>query len=450
MSTTADDQPPRSAWWAKILFSLASVGLLLVLLLVTFLAICGSMPTVVSALEQSLSTPKALPNYVKITLAAAGLVTFLLPVIFMVVAALRKWVTWRFLAISWAALTPVLVWLSWDEPAILHPLPVEEFSPVFPGAEESYRVLMEYSKQHPSDEAKASAKLELKVKYFASSPGKGEQWVEYIRKNREALEADWAALAPQRAWLERLAAFERIGDLTPSDLAADIPTFQIWRSLSQRYCAQATLLALDGRRDEACALLAPMLAAGRKLQPSARTLIRAMIGSVVERQCVETALFIFDQGEVSPAARAKLAAALGEVNTPAMARRLVLIEYAVFAPTISRMRLGDLLSANQLKPVAPLVRGPLNFLSALLINPNATVNLHGRYIYALADCAEKREIGRFRALREAHVGAFGREMGMKNLGGRLSVWIGTPAYDKIVENYWKLADLRETLGQRLN
>lgn len=450
MSTTADTQPVRSVWWTRIPRSLASAGLLLALLLITFLAICGTMPTVVSALEQLLSSSKQLPNYVKITLAVAGLVTFLLPVIFMVVAARRKWVTWRFLAISWAAVTPVLVWLSWDEPAILHPLPVEEFSPVFPGAEESYRVLMEYSKQHPSDEAKAFAKLELKVKYFASSPGKGEQWVEYIRKNREALEADWAALAPQRAWLERLAAFERIGDLTPSDLAADIPTFQIWRSLSQRYCAQATLLALDGRRDEACALLAPMLAAGRKLQPSARTLIRAMIGSVVERQCVETALFIFGQGEVSPAARAKLAAALGEVNAPAMARRLVLIEYAVFAPTISRMRLGDLLSANQLKPVAPLVRGPLNFLSALLINPNATVNLHGRYIYALADCAERREIGRFRALREAHVGAFGRELGMKNLGGRLSVWIGTPAYDKIVENYWKLADLRETLGQRLN
>jgi hypothetical protein len=447
MDTNPAPVAARPPWWRRIALSLAVVGLALALVLLTFLALAGSLPVAYAALEEVASADGKLPDYVRLALAGVGMLTVILPAMLLLWASRRRLLTGRVVAVAWLAVAPVLLWLAWDEPAILHPLPVEEFSPAFPGAEQSYRVLMEYSRQNPSAEARDFARARFGAR---SIPGVGQRarYLEFVAANRAALEADWTTLAPQRAWLGRLNAYERFGDLTPGDFAADIPDFRAWRLLSQHVCAHAAGLALDGRRDEALLALVPLLESGRKLQTSSRSLVRTMMGVTIERMAVDTAALVLDHGPVAPETRARVRTALGAVSAPAMARRLVQIEYAQFAPRFGQLRLGEMLLLG--RGVGGVVRPGLNVLSSFAVNPNATVNLYGRFVEELAGYAERRELGKLAAGREALYRQFRGEVRMKNLGGRLFVSLSTPAYDKIVGSHWTLTDLREALQRRLD
>ena len=334
--------PVRAPRWLRLLRSLILIGLGLSLMVITALAVIGCLPVVNEAFNQLFSWGSKVP---KGAIGLTVLFVILVPLIVLAVAERKRWLSWPVLAASCLVVLPVLGWLAWDVPAIRQPITIEEFSPAFDGAEKSYAVLMQYSKQTPSEEAKAFGATKLSAPVLPN-PDNLDKWLESVTKNRAAIEADWVTLAPQRRWLGELAAFERIGDLTPSDYGANIITFPLWRTLSQRTCATATLLALDGRGDEAIALLVPLLEVSRKLQLSSRTLVRTMIAVVVERVTLQTAALVLDRTTVSPASRARLAATLAHENGPALARRLLLTEYALVAPLSSRMKLGDHLAGT--------------------------------------------------------------------------------------------------------
>ena len=437
--------PAREPLGLRLLRSAITIGLTLALIVITALALIGFLPAVRAAFEPLFSYNTETPS---VAIGLSCLVALLLPSILLAVAARKGWLTWPVLGIGAVLTGTVLVWLAADEPAIRQPLPIDEFSPAFAGAEQSSAVLMQYSRQAPSDEAKAFEKIKLAAVWNADATTREPaRWLGFVAKNRAALESDWAAIAPQRRWLGELSAFDRLGDLTPAKPDANFISFQVWRTLAQRTCAQATLQALDGHGDDAISTLLPMLEAGRRLQPSSRTLVRTMIGIVIERMCVETAGIVLDQAPASAATRARLAAALSGENAPALARRLILVEYAQFAPSISSMKLGDLVTYNGER--LPILRRPLNLFSRILINPNATINLYGSYLYELAALAETRELGKF-AVRSKD---FGNQLqhlsGMKNLGGRLLLNMAVPAYQKVVESFWQTNDVRETLRKRL-
>ena len=439
--TASADRAPR---WLRLLRSLILIGLGLSLMVITALAVIGCLPVVNESFQQLFSWGRKVP---KGAISLTVLLVILVPLIILAVAERRRWLSWPMLAASWLVVLPVLGWLAWDEPAIRQPITIEEFSPAFPGAEQSYAVLMQYSKQTPSEEAKTFAATKLSSPILAN-PDNLDKWLESVTKNRAAIEADWVILAPQRRWLGELAAFDRLGDLTPQDFSANITTFTVWRTLSKHTCAMATLLALDGRGDEAIALLVPQLEVSRKLQLSSRTLVRTMIAVVVERVTLQTAALVLDRTPVSVASRARLAAALAHENGPALARRLLLIEYAVFAPLSNRMKLGDYM-AGTWGNEKTLLRQPLNFLSALFFNPIATTNLHGDHVRELAELAATRDLGKFNVRSQDFSDILLRQPGMKNVGGRLLLSVAVPAYSKILESHWKTADLRVELRARL-
>lgn len=443
MNTPTTASLVREPFWLRLLRSLVAIGLALALTVITALAVIGCLPVVNESFKELFSWGSKIP---KVAVGLTVLFVTLVPLIVLAVAERKRWLSWPVLAASWLVVLPVLGWLAWDEPAIRQPITIEEFSPAFPGVEQSYAVLMQYSKQTPSEEAKAFTALKPAVQYFGANPREPAKWLESVTKNRPGLEADWAALAPQRRWFGELAAFDRIGDLTPSDYSANIISFQPWRTLSQRTCAAATLLALDGHGDEAIALLVPLLEVSRKLQLSSRTLVRTMIAVVVERMALETAGLVLDRTPVSAASRARLTAALANENAPALARRLLLVEYVLFAP-LTRMKLGDHLAATR-ESGFPL-RRPLNFLGGLFFNPIATTNIYGDRVRELADLAEARELGKFAVRSQDFGNILLKEPGMKNVGGRLMLTMAVPAYSKILESHWKTADLRVALRTRL-
>jgi hypothetical protein len=383
----------------------------------------------------------------KAIFALTMIVVLFSPLILIIWAERQGRIGWQSLAVGWLVVAPLLGWLAWDDPTIRRSLTIEEIAPSFDGASKSYAVLMRYSKQSPSAEARAFSAQKPAVQSAGEKPQEAAKWREFVTKNRAGLEADWVMLAPQRAWLAELNSFERIGDLTPTDFDADIIRFDVWRLLSQRASAIASLQALDGHGDEAIATLVPMLEVSRKLEPSARNLVRFMIARTVQRFCLETARFILDQGGVSPAARQRLAAALEGGNSREGARRIVLLEYAIFTANITALKYGE--HPSGVPEPRPLWHRPLAWLSNLVFNFHATANRYGDFVYQLATLSETRDLGTFNARQHDFVHDLQYKSGIKNLGGTLVLGMTIPSYDRMVRAYWEIEDLRAALLARL-
>ncbi len=427
----------------RLLRSLLCIGLSLSLTAISILFMIGALPAFYEALQQVIQMGSHGP---RVAVAVAVLVMLFLPLGLTIWAARRRWLTWPVLLAGTVLIVPVLVWLAWDDPAVRQPVTIEEFSPAFPGAEESFAVLMQYSKLTPSAEAKAfyGRKAQFLV---LETPHNPEKWLAYVTANRAKIEHEWEALAPQRRWQDELAKFDRIGDLTPSDYSANLITFGVWRSLSKLTCAKATLLALDGDGEDAIALLAQQLGISRRLQRSSRTLVRTMIAVVVERMDLETLAVVMQKTPLSAANKSRLEAALGRDDSGPMARRLLMTEYVLFAPQLLRLKLGDFVVQTQHSPA--WLRHPLNFVSALFLNPIATMNLYGDRSRALAELAEQRKLGEVAVQSQDFSDRPFRKVGFKNVGGRLMLGMITPVYTKVLESYWQTADLRQALRVKL-
>ncbi len=217
----------------------------------------------------------------------------------------RSW--WR-IALGYAGLATALIYLAHDEPTFRHPVTMEEISPAFAGADASYNVLMQYGRQHPL--GRNFKGPIFKDPYPRLDPSQPGPWRDAITMHRAEIEAHWAQFTAERAWWTQLSEFDRIGDLMPARFDGEVLSFQVFRSFSQHGLAMASLEALDGHGDQAIDTLLPILEVGRKIQPYSRTLVRDMIGCVIEHISLTTATFILDTTAVSPGARTRLAHAL--------------------------------------------------------------------------------------------------------------------------------------------
>ena len=425
----------------RLLRIVALIGLVLILTFLFGLALVAQSSTAAAALEPLVSwTPVSkLPGV--LTLAFVVLV----PAALLFVAWRLRLLTWRGIVGGYVLAAPVLVYLAWDDPVVRRSVTLEEIAPAFPGAEKSFEVIMRYGKLHPL--AAEFAQWRPKLVWTSKGPAEADAWREFLKKNRAALDADWESLAPQRAWWRELNQFDRIGDLTPARYDAEIISFQAFRTMSQRACAQASLQALDGKGDDAIETLLPILEVGYKMQPSARTLVRFMVGIVIERLALQTAEFVLAETTVSPAARARLAAALERCRSGETgARRLIAIEYAFALGGTAGWGLGDWVTAGgeRLK----WLRRPLNLVSPLVYNPRATLNLHGAINSELELLAAHREMGKFGPRLQEFFAKEGRPR-FKNFMGAMLVE-SQPAYGKVVETYWKTEDQRTALLARVS
>jgi hypothetical protein len=103
----------------------------------------------------------------------------------------RSW--WR-IGLGYGALGVVLVYLAEDDATIRHPLKMEEISPVFPGAEASFNVLMRYGRAHPlGQNFKAPA---FKNPYPIFAPDPPGPWRDTLAAHRAEFEAHWAGTCP--------------------------------------------------------------------------------------------------------------------------------------------------------------------------------------------------------------------------------------------------------------
>lgn len=436
--------PTRSPSWRRAV-RVAFVTLLS--LAISFLALLALVATTPLVRE----TLKPLVSEHQIVSLVAALVVFALVIGVPLILLSRLVRSGALKALPLASLATLVgaafIYLAWDEPAVRHPLTMEELSPALPGDEATHALFLRYGKGTPA--AAAYQKIAPGNPAAARvSATEGDKWAEHLRKNRAEIEAAWAALVDVRAWWDEMAKQPRLGDLTPAAYDAMIPAFQPIRSYTQHACAVAGLKALDGRGDEAMDLVIGVYDVARKMEPTSRTLVRTMIGKVCQRMAIQTATFVLDRAKVSPEKRAAFAHTLGAAaGGPAGARRLVLIEYTFFQP---------LLAIYATSPVSPMAEEGdskwmhrlLTRCSRLLINPRATMNFVGDRYYALAACAEERRLQDM----EATGAAIDRTRGnyhIKNMGGRMFADMAMPALNKVAKSYWEIEDLRLAMIARL-
>jgi hypothetical protein len=448
-STPADSSSaaaPATPLGVRVLRGLALLGLALILTLLLGLALVSAVPLARDAVA-------SLFDWSAKTSTTAGVITVafivLVPLALLALAWRRRLRSWWWIGGGYLAAAPVLAYLAIDDATLRHPVTIDEIAPAFPGAERSFAVLMRYGKnQALARDFRAPSRIHTGQPLFGSGPTDAKAWETFLRARRADIEADWAELAPVQAWWAELAAFERIGDLTAPSYEAEIMAFNPTRTYAQHAVAIASLQALDGRGDEAMATLLPVLQVGRRLQPSARTLVRFMIAIVVEKMAMQTATFVLEHAAVSPAMQARLAAALeGGCRGEAGARRLVGIEYALQVGALVEKPLGDLMALNSERDISGLRRHFFNAVGPLVYNPQRTLNLMGDLNAEYQELAARRD-----PLFATRGDALVREKcqpQFKNLFGSALALMAMPAYSKVVQSYWSVQDMRDALAARV-
>ncbi len=445
--TPAGVSPPSAASRSRFLHTTGIVALALCLSFLGLLNVATSVPLIRESLGPLVWEHRATSTT---ALVVTLLIALLVPIVTLGFCNRRGWLRWPLLTVLWSLVGFTFAYLMWDDAAVRRPLTVDELSPALPGDDPSYHILLRYAKNRPAAKAFQSPDAQLAVARgtgdIVSQP---EKWASFLREHRAEVESGWATLAPVRAWWDELAASPRIGDLTPPSLDAPIPAFQPIRTYSHYAVAVASLQALDGHGDAAMATLMRLYTVGRKLEPNSRTLVRGMIAKVIQKMALQTAGFVLDHATVSPASRAAFAAEIASATSgPPGARRLILIEYALFQPMLSMFVGGDA-AENLGGPGGKIFQRVVHVLGGIVVNPRATQNLVGDRYYQLAALAEDRRLGEL----EASKGPINRDFiggyHVKNIGGRLIADMGMPAFSKVVKSYWDIDDLRTTLLTRL-
>ena len=427
--------PSVPSWPLRVARVLALLGLSAALSLVLGLAIFSSSPTFHSAFSALIQWESQGEGARTAGLLTLGLITLVTSALLLLSWRL-KLRSWWWIAGGYLALAPVYVYLATDDPAILHPITLEEISPTFPGAEKGYEVLMRYGKGHPLGKNFVHPPSVLAGK-SALEPG---PWRETILQHRAAFEARWIEIAPVRTWWAEVNTFDRLADLAPAGPHSEFLAYAPCRAISETGRAIATLRAIDGRGDEALDILIPLIEVARKLQPSGRTLVRLMIGVVVERMALETASFVLDTAPVSAATRARLAAATRPGNAELAARRLLVVEYANSLGSVQQMPVS---TALNIAPQHPWLGRIVDALSPFIYNRRASYNLYGELYADLQEMLARRDVTKMSAHEQqfwhAHPPQF------KNFLGTLIMRMAIPAYTKVGESFWKMQDARTKL-----
>jgi hypothetical protein len=368
----------------------------------------------------------------------------LAPILILRALSRRGWLGWKHLAVLALFQGTSFGYLLADDAELRHPQSAEEFTPSLATDRETFQLTLRFARGGPKAQ-------NLRLPQFSVGAGTAKitsdpaAWTSFLRQNRTQIEAGWQELQPVRAWWDEMAARPRLGDLTPSLLSATLIPFQPIRSYAQYACAIASLQALDGRGDEAMATLAGVYSVARKLEPTSRTLVRAMIARVVVGLVTETATYVLNTAPVSELGRRALSQELtATAGGAAGARRLVWMEYHFAQPQqfVAAIAVGDHAVTSGLGLV-------FASFSRLVVNPNRTLNLLGDRCEELAALAGEQKLEAIKAFEARGPSAEAGWLPIKNCAGYFLADLAQPAYTKIVEYYWKQESRRTALLQRL-
>ncbi|MBS0664536.1 MAG: hypothetical protein JSR48_14815 [Verrucomicrobia bacterium] len=398
--------------------------------------VLGSLLLAVGTLLVFARTTGALEYYPNLPFAVAAIqVTAILALL-----GFARWSQWepsRFLILSLFMLSPLLSWLSLDEPAVRQPRHLSDVVP----AEMRDPAARELALRYTSQEGKASVRRFHWPRFLPGLPPRSistwEPYVARLLKQRTELEASWAAIAPEREWVADLDTRPVITDLPMQgaqvwqDPKIALPPFDVVINLG---CAKALVLATDGKGDEAAALLTGLLSAVRKFDASALTYQRYFTARRELRQVASTVRYVLARVEISSASRAALAAACGDEQPDlTRLRRFFDAQYANLYEVVF----------DQSTVTDPFGKAFYN-VARLVYNPNTTVNELAVFTAASRALAEKGDLVALeRAERHFRRGR------LKNFGGAILLDYLTFDARQVTQRFWESEDERRALAREL-
>jgi hypothetical protein len=435
--------PPSAPLALRALRFLALLSLVLSLTFLVTLAVLVLFPRLNPTAGALVATAPH-PDYSAVGDRITVALIVLLPPVLLFAAHRFRLGSWRCVAGGWLAVAPVLAYLATDEPELRHPLPVELIAPSFPDAARSRDVLQRYGKGRPAARAFVPPPA-IDLARHAVSVTDSVKWHAYVTGHRAEFAAGWAALAPQRAWWAELNAFERLADLSRPADRLEVPDYPVFRSITHHALGVASLQALDGHGDDAVATLLPVLQVGRKLLAHSRTSLRTMLGLVVERMSLEGLGYVLDHASISPAARARLIAALQGHEGEAGARRLIATEYTYVLHLLQPFDFAGRFDSTAGPHPTPW---PARLFAPLLYNHHATFNRYGDFIAEIQELAAHRDVAQISARSAVLLAATSRPR-FKNYSGTQMTSMMIPNYAKVTAAYWQTEDARAALLIRL-
>ncbi len=438
------EEEPRAL---RILRALALALLCLGVALLAALAVAAYSPGVHAALAAVCQRgPGELPKGTVAYLAAFGIVQLLVAAVLFWSGVRLGWDSWLRLAAGACLVLAAFAYLAHDDPVVRRPPSLERVGPSFPGADASFEVLMRYSNNtRLGSSFRAPDYPGGYPKLDGHDPR--ERW-ETLLSHRAAIEANWKALAPERAWWHELNAYDRIGDLTRASRDSPLVSFQVLRTMTQHADAVAGIEAVEGRGDQAVETLLPILQVSMKLQPYSRTLVRSMMAVVMERLSIETAAFVLDTAKVSPGSRARLEEVLREGYPGVDIRHLYDCSYSFQMGLEPPVTAGTFVAEGSAAAAHPAVARALNRIGPIVYHPRATANLYGVFCEDISALAEHRDLAGLRARTERFLSVDTRPR-MANLVGLEMLKDMAPAFTKVTENFWRTEDSRAAFLARL-
>jgi hypothetical protein len=219
----------------------------------------------------------------------------------------------------------------------------------------------------------------------------------------------------------------------------------------------AQLLLANGKSDEAAQLLIPVLRAYYHVHQAGTNLVTQMIAVVCLKGTYNQLDSILEKNKVSQATKAEIASILREAPPVAVGIGNAFTgERYFFRTEMDRLRTDVTEVLKSLKQTGqsdtslqaiPFV--DYRLVLSFLFNPNRAEKEYDDFL------TETCLLGQNRRLDSSDIAekAFEEKLSLrrlKNPVGRSLSSMAAPAFDKVLENFWKVEDQRVTLLQRLS
>lgn len=340
-----------------------------------------------------------------------------------------------------------VVYLAWDDPALTHPLTLQELVPApATDAEASYQATLAFTKigDQPAPRTQPNPRHHLKH----SPVDKPDEWAKEIAAGRDKVGENFAAMAPAREWLAELDRFAEIGDMPGTDLGAPIINYSVFRQAGIALCDEAAALAQEGRGDDALELLRLLASVAVKLERHARSDMRILIAVNALRRTFATADHVLSTTPVSPEKKSEFAAAVAGRDAALIRHRLAWLNYTMVTQVFLKHPdnvLGGIIMDGGVDRFWARV---LSWTRPLTVLPRNTSNLLAEFSQAIERVLENPAVVNiasdgpllYKRLQSASP---------RNFGGRSLILIVAPSYKKLAENLRATEEARRALLSKL-
>lgn len=362
----------------------------------------------------------------------------IVPPVGVLIAARHRLIRGGIQSSLWALVIGCSGWVLLDTPRF----GVARYPIVHATPDEATADLMRYAHRRETPQRASLKAKEPNTLFAGANPEDHARWREFVLRSQGDLVADSVLYADERKWLLSLNRHVAFPDVDASRADADFPMYALWRTIALQEVALASILALDGRGDEALLRTLPVIELAQKLEDGAQTLNRARIARAILRIGMAGAGFVIETSAPSRESIWRMQQLLARGGGTAGLEQMLTIEIAHQSRYFDTQSFGDICAGHF--AWTEQLRVPLNIVGRALFQRHATSRLHSDFLDEIRAAALQRSPEKLRTAEQRFDQSI-RAPSLRNVGGRLLLRHAAPPYEKLVRSYWEVESMRGQL-----